>query len=178
MSNQIAGDLSESAITAKRYVWKMPEFSSLRQTIFIPSPSFTFMNTPFHCRVFPPDNYFGELHVILMYESGSIPDLNYSISLRRSDGTLFRAISGTIYKKMFYYPAVTLKASDFRSQSLAFYTSDTLTLIFDLCEHTLPLAEVANNVKEKIALEPREHTSLAGNFFKNYYSIKIIYREE
>lgn len=152
MSNEvITGELSKKRM--KSFVWKIPKFSSLRQTgtDFYDSLSFNFMNTSFRLRIMPPSLAYNVLSVSLvknptaMYVSDFYGTSTFSI--RKSDYTLLKFRKGTCNSN-------TLEGSILRERQFELLPSDTLTIVCDL---------ESSSVKQILPPAEKRHTRLTGN---------------
>lgn len=181
MSNKgIIGNLDE---TEKRCEWEIPNFFSLCQTdCFCESPSFPFANASFHLRIYPLCSPYDFLSLYLKCDSEPSPDVTYSFSIRKNDGTLI----GTATKPYVFNQcngfAKFFKGRYLRTQALELLPADTLTIICELKsdfpeKQTLSNANEANNLKEKTEVEASEQIRLTGmEFTFYYYLIKYVYK--
>lgn len=157
--------------TEKGCEWKIPNFSSLCDAErFYDSPSFTFLNIPFHLRICPLRKVYGFLSLYLMSDYGPSSGVTYSFNIKKYDGTLI----GTKI-------ATYLARSDVLGQSNGFYSfcerhnltdrksellpGDTLTIVCELFagKQTLTSVKETNILKEKAAAEAAKQIRLAGN---------------
>lgn len=133
MSNKgIIGELSEKA---RRFEWKIPMFSTLCQTdsCFYDSPSFIFGSMKLHLRMYPPTDNCDFLSVHLNYESEPSCNVNFSFSIKKTDGTLIGTKTAD-ESIMSYQPGCDrfFEGCDLRKQQSELLPSDTLTIICDL----------------------------------------------
>lgn len=82
-SSRIVGELNERN-DLRQLQWKIPNFSYLSRKKFLVSPTFIFENNPWHISLRP----YGDLSVFLINEAQRPCHVNYSFSIKNSNGTL------------------------------------------------------------------------------------------